>query len=73
MKVQEALQIVEALNKKGKEVIYLEFPDEGHGFARPENNKAFNAAVELFLAKHLDGRFEPASPEEQAILDEVMN
>ena len=38
---------------------YLVFPDEGHGFARPENNMAFFAVAEAFLAKHLGGEFEP--------------
>jgi hypothetical protein len=40
-------------------VTYVLFPDEGHGFARPENNIAFNGVVEAFLAKHLGGRVEP--------------
>lgn len=71
VKVQESLQIVEAMKKKGKEVIYIEFPDEGHGFARPENRMAFNAAVEEFLAKHLGGRVELPSPEEKELLDKV--
>ncbi len=71
VKVREALQIVEALEKKGRDVMYIEFPDEGHGFARPENNKAFNAAVESFLARHLNGRCQPASVEEQELLDKV--
>jgi hypothetical protein len=34
------------------------FSDEGHGFARPENSKAFNAITEAFLSKHLGGRYE---------------
>ena len=38
---------------------YLVFPDEGHGFARPENNMAFFAVAEAFLAQHLGGEFEP--------------
>jgi hypothetical protein len=38
---------------------YVLFPDEGHGFARPENNIAFSALAEEFLAEHLGGRFEP--------------
>ena len=38
---------------------YILFPDEGHGFARPENNIAFYAASEAFLAKCLGGRAEP--------------
>ncbi len=35
---------------KGIPVTYVLFPDEGHGFARPENNIAFNAVTENFLA-----------------------
>ena len=38
---------------------YVLFPDEGHGFARPENNLAFYAVAEAFLAKQLGGRYEP--------------
>jgi hypothetical protein len=30
-------------------VTYVLFPDEGHGFARPANNIAFNAVTENFL------------------------
>jgi hypothetical protein len=40
-------------------VTYVLFPDEGHGFARPENNIAFVAVAEAFLAKNLGGRYEP--------------
>ncbi len=32
------------------------YPDEGHGFAKPTNNIAFNAVTENFLAKCLGGR-----------------
>ncbi len=35
------------------------YPDEGHGFARPENRTDFNARAEAFLAAHLGGRVEP--------------
>jgi hypothetical protein len=35
------------------------YPDEGHGFARPENRLHFFAVTEQFLAKHLGGRAEP--------------
>ncbi len=58
VKREESLQIVEALRKAGKTVDYMEFADEGHGFARPENRLAFYAAAERFLAKHLGGRAE---------------
>jgi hypothetical protein len=39
-------------------VTYVLFPDEGHGFARPVNNIAFNAVTENFLAQCLGGRAE---------------
>ena len=47
------------IKEKKIHVAYVLFPDEGHGFARPENNKAFNAVTEAFLSKHLGGRYEP--------------
>jgi dipeptidyl aminopeptidase/acylaminoacyl peptidase len=59
VKQSEADQIVAAMTVKKIPVTYALFPDEGHGFARPENSLAFNAVTELFLAKHLGGRFEP--------------
>ncbi len=34
---------------------YVLFPDEGHGFARPENNIAFLAVAEHFLSRNLGG------------------
>ena len=37
---------------------YMLFPDEGHGFAKPENRIKFYAAAERFLALYLGGRFE---------------
>ena len=40
-------------------VTYVVFPDEGHGFARPENNIAFTAIAENFLAECLGGRADP--------------
>jgi len=59
VKRQESDQIVRAMQAKSLPVTYVLFPDEGHGFAKPENNIAFNAVVEAFLAKHLGGRVEP--------------
>jgi dipeptidyl aminopeptidase/acylaminoacyl peptidase len=53
VKQAESEMIVEALRAKGKPVEYMLFPDEGHGFARPENRLKFYAAAEAFLAKHL--------------------
>jgi hypothetical protein len=47
------------MKAKGIPVTYVVFPDEGHGFARPQNNIAFNAVAENFLGKCLGGRAEP--------------
>jgi dipeptidyl aminopeptidase/acylaminoacyl peptidase len=58
VKQAESEQIVKALRDRGKEVEYLLFEDEGHGFARPENRLKFYAAAEKFLAQHLGGRAE---------------
>jgi dipeptidyl aminopeptidase/acylaminoacyl peptidase len=58
VKRAEADQIVHAMQAKRLPVTYVLFPDEGHGFARPENSLAFNAVSEAFLAKILGGRFE---------------
>jgi len=58
VKQAESEQIVEAMKSKGLEYEYILFPDEGHGFARPENRLTFYAAAERFLAKHLGGRYQ---------------
>jgi dipeptidyl aminopeptidase/acylaminoacyl peptidase len=55
----ESEQIVAAIEKRGGKVTYVLYPDEGHGFARPENRIDFNARAEAFLAKYLGGRAEP--------------
>lgn len=59
VKQSESDQIVEAMEQKGLPVTYVLYPDEGHGFARPENRISFNAVTEAFLAENLGGRFEP--------------
>jgi dipeptidyl aminopeptidase/acylaminoacyl peptidase len=46
------------MKEKGIDHVYMLFPDEGHGFAKPENRLKFYAAAEEFLAKHLGGRRE---------------
>ncbi len=55
----ESDQIVKAMQEKGIPVTYVLYPDEGHGFARPENNLSFTAVADLFLSRHLGGRSEP--------------
>ena len=60
VKQSESDQIVAAMQEKNIPVTYVLYPDEGHGFARPENNLSFFAVAEAFLAEHLGGRYEPA-------------
>jgi dipeptidyl aminopeptidase/acylaminoacyl peptidase len=55
----ESEQIVDAMQARNIPVTYVLYPDEGHGFARPENNQSFHAIAEAFLAECLGGRFEP--------------
>jgi dipeptidyl aminopeptidase/acylaminoacyl peptidase len=59
VKMSESDQIVEALRERGIPHTYLVYPDEGHGFKKPENAMAFQAEAERFLAEHLGGRCEP--------------
>jgi dipeptidyl aminopeptidase/acylaminoacyl peptidase len=56
---QESDQVVAAMKAKSIPVTYLLYPDEGHGFARPENRTSFFAVTEGFLARCLGGRQEP--------------
>jgi dipeptidyl aminopeptidase/acylaminoacyl peptidase len=58
VKQAESEQIVEAMQSKGIPYEYMLFPDEGHGFAKPENRIKFYVAAEQFLANQLGGRYE---------------
>ena len=58
VKQAESEQIVAALADAGIDYEYLLFPDEGHGFAKPENRQKFYTAAERFLARYLGGRYE---------------
>jgi len=59
VKQAESDQIVDAMNTKGIPVTYALFPDEGHGFQKPENSLAFYAVAESFLGNCLQGRVQP--------------
>ncbi len=56
---QDTDRLVETLSERGATIVYLHFPDEGHGLARAENRLAFHAVAEGFLAQCLGGRAEP--------------
>jgi dipeptidyl aminopeptidase/acylaminoacyl peptidase len=55
----ESDQIVQAMKDRNIPVTYVLYPDEGHGFTRPENNLSFFAITEAFLSKCLGGPFQP--------------
>ena len=59
VKQAESDQIVSAMQARGIPVAYALYPDEGHGFARPQNNLSFAALAEAFLGRCLGGRVEP--------------
>ncbi len=65
VKQVESDQIVEAMKQKNIPVTYVLYPDEGHGFARPENRLSFYAVAEAFLSEHLGGQFEPVGEDFQ--------
>ena len=72
VKKSESDQIVLAMRDLNLDVAYLNFPDEGHGFANPKNNMAFIAAMEKFLADQIGGRYQQSVPDHlQKILDNV--
>ncbi len=52
---------VAALEKHGKDVTYLVYPDEGHDYAQPESWLSFWAVAEQLLHQHLGGRCEPVA------------
>ena len=58
-KLAESEQIVVAMRERGLPVRFVVYPDEGHGFIRPENRLSFLAIEEEFFAEHLGGRCEP--------------
>jgi len=64
VKQAESDQIVKAMRDNKLPVEYIVFPDEGHGFVRPDNSLRFWAATDQFLSKCLAGRAEPPSESE---------
>lgn len=64
IKQSESDQIVAVMKENKLPVIYVLYPDEGHGFRRERNNKSCIALTEMFLAKIMGGRCEPVHPGE---------
>ena len=58
VKQAESDQIVEAMKANDIPVTYVLYPDEGHGFQKPENNLSFFAVAEAFLAECQGGRYQ---------------
>jgi dipeptidyl aminopeptidase/acylaminoacyl peptidase len=58
VKQAESDQFVAAMKEKNLPVTYVVYPDEGHGFARPQNRLSFYAIAEGFLSQWLGGRCE---------------
>jgi dipeptidyl aminopeptidase/acylaminoacyl peptidase len=56
VKQAESEQIVAALVEHGIDYDYMLFPDEGHGFAKPDNRLKFYTAADNFLSRYLGGR-----------------
>ena len=69
----ESDQLVEAMRRKGLPVTYINYPDEGHGFARPENRLSFYAASESFLAQCLAGDYQPIGDDLEGSSIEVLH
>jgi dipeptidyl aminopeptidase/acylaminoacyl peptidase len=59
VKLSQSEKIVETIRKNNGKVTFVVYSDEGHGFARPENNLDFDGRTEEFLHSCLGGRFEP--------------
>ena len=60
--VRQSRRMAEALRKAGKEVQYLEFPNEIHGFRLEANRVQWYEALVAFFEKNLAPRARPASP-----------
>jgi dipeptidyl aminopeptidase/acylaminoacyl peptidase len=61
---RESDQIAKKMKEKGLQVVYVIYPDEGHGCVREQNQKSMIAIEERFLSRVLGGRAEPERPGE---------
>ena len=70
-KVAESDTIVAAMQAKNIPVIYVVYPDEGHGFHKPPNRLSYIAIAEAFFARHLGGACEPVGRDFEGSSHEV--
>jgi dipeptidyl aminopeptidase/acylaminoacyl peptidase len=73
VKQAESDQIVAAMQTKNIPVTYVLYPDEGHGFEKPNNSISFNAIAEAFLGHCLGGRVEPLGSTLQKSTAQILN
>ncbi|MFN8832433.1 MAG: alpha/beta hydrolase family protein, partial [Alphaproteobacteria bacterium] len=73
VKQAESDQIVDAMKAKGIPVTYLLYPDEGHGFVRPDNKQSFYAIAEHFLGACLKGSVEPVGDDMKNTSMQILN
>src|SRR5471032_1509737 len=52
----------DAVKAGNKQVEWIEYPEEGHGWALPKNRYDFWSRVELFLDKHIGASAGAAAP-----------
>jgi len=64
VKKQEADQIVVAGRENNLDMKYLVAPQEGHGFRKLNNRLVVAAAMEKFLAQHINGRYQEETSQE---------
>jgi dipeptidyl aminopeptidase/acylaminoacyl peptidase len=70
-KVAESDSIVAAMQDRRIPVTYVVYPDEGHGFQKPQNRLAYIAITEAFFARHLGGPLEPVGEDFEGSSHEV--
>ena len=68
----ESDQLAAAMVERKIPVTYVLYPDEGHGFAVPENRVSFYAVSEAFLSRCLGGRFQPVGSDFQGASLQVL-
>ena len=63
VRVEEAIQFSEQASKNNVPFVYVEYPNEGHGFEEIDNIMSFYSIAETFLNKFIGGRLEETTDE----------